>query len=111
MTNEEMERSIIFLLDSQASLTASVEKLTEDIAQMKIQADADRAEMRNGFNALGAAILQAMDNADADRRLMREMFQDIKGFVYQVDAKATDAVKGVRELKKEKSEPGPGESE
>ncbi len=111
MTNEEMERSIIFLLDSQASLTASVEKLTEDIAQMKIQADADRAEMRNGFNVLGAAILQAMDNADADRRLMREMFQDIKDFVYQVDAKATEAVKGVRELKKEKSESNPGDSE
>lgn len=33
MTNKEMKRSIHFLLDSQATLTARFEKLTEDQAK------------------------------------------------------------------------------
>lgn len=66
MTHEEMERSINFLLDSQANLTANIEKLSEgqtrlttsvesltaDVVEMKIQAELDRAEMRDAINAM-----------------------------------------------------------
>lgn len=66
MTHDEMERSMVFVLDSQATLTAKLEKLTEDqaklttnveqltadIAEMKVQAGLDRAEMRDAINAM-----------------------------------------------------------
>lgn len=52
MTHDEMERSMVFVLDSQATLTAKLEKLTDDVAEMKVQAGLDRAEMRDAINAM-----------------------------------------------------------
>lgn len=107
MTNEQIERSINFLLDSQATLTAKVDQLAEnqarltadvaklttdiatltvDVAEMKVQAELDRQLMKEMFKHFS-------DNAEADRRMVREMVQDVKDLFYQVDAKADKALK------------------
>ena len=70
MTHEEMERSIVFVLDSQATLTAKLEKLTEDqtrlttsvesltadVVEMKVQAELDRAMMREAVDEMRQGI-------------------------------------------------------
>ncbi|MBI4749852.1 MAG: hypothetical protein HY774_15300 [Acidobacteria bacterium] len=100
MTNDQIERSINFLLDSQATLTAKVDQLTEnqskltadvanltvDVAEMKVQAELDRQLMKEMFKHFS-------DNAEADRRMVREMVQDLKGLFYQVDVKADKALR------------------
>ncbi|HMZ78114.1 MAG TPA: hypothetical protein PLL06_00340 [Acidobacteriota bacterium] len=114
MTHDEMERSINFLLDSQATLTAKVGQLTEnqakltaDVAEMKVQAELDRALVREMFREMAQRaeadrrmaremFQDLTQNAEADRRMVREMIRDLKDVIYRVDDKADEALKLAR---------------
>ena len=66
MNHEEMERAIEFLLEHHAKLstdldklkelqaqtTSDIQALTANVDRLEVQAEADRQEMRDGFNKL-----------------------------------------------------------
>lgn len=109
MTNDQIERSINFLLDSQATLTANVEKLTENQSKLtadveKLTADVEKltenqSKLTTDVTEMKTMVLLLMQNADADRRLTRELIQDLKDLIYTVDSKADKALKLARKSK------------
>lgn len=123
MTHDEMERSINFILDSQATLTAKADQLTEnqtrltaDVAEMKIQAEQDRALVREMFREMAQRaeadrqmaremFQDLTQNAEADRRMVREMIRDLKDVIYRVDDKAAEALKLARKNNPHAEEP------
>ncbi len=93
MTHEEMERSINFLLDSQASLTANIEKLSEgqtrlttsvesltaDVVEMKVQAELDRAMMRDAVSEMRNGIDEMRQGIAAMLLIAERMEQNVTG--------------------------------
>lgn len=93
MTHEEMERSINFLLDSQASLTANIEKLSEgqtrlttsvesltaDVVEMKVQAELDRTMMRDAVSEMRNGIVEMQQGIAAMLLIAERMEQNVTG--------------------------------
>ena len=78
MTSEEMERAIEFVLNQQAKLTADVGRLDAAINEMRVQAEADRKEMRNGFRVMTDAVTALVSQAAEDRAAVIEANAEIK---------------------------------
>lgn len=79
MTHDEMERSINFVLDSQATLTAKLDKLTDDVVEMKVQAELDRATMRNAVSEMRNGIVEMQQGIAAMLLIAERMEQSVTG--------------------------------
>lgn len=93
MTNDEMERSINFVLDSQATLTAKLEKLTKDqarlttnverltadIVEMKVQAELDRAMIRDAVSEMRQGITTMRRIAERMEKKRNGAYPSAKG--------------------------------
>ena len=77
MTSEEMELAIGFLLEHHAKLSADVQSLVQTVAAQGEQAEADRAEMREGFNNLIVANEVTRDLAEKTAALAIQTSQRV----------------------------------
>jgi hypothetical protein len=100
MTGEELDKTIQFLLDSHATLTAQTQMNAENIALLSTeirmlaftvmkhsdQAETDRHTWEAKFEATRK---EWKEEAEADRRLMREMIQGLKDSI-RMESDRTD---------------------
>ncbi|HZM89547.1 MAG TPA: hypothetical protein VFF31_23705 [Blastocatellia bacterium] len=75
MTGEEMERAIEFLINHHAKVSSDIEGLKEaqirteaNIQALSVQAEADRRDMREGFDRVSLEMREMFDRVTEEMR-------------------------------------------